>query len=459
MPPLMRFFQRGRKTAKNKSETDKEIQQIKKSVTQKQAISNLQKSFRNKKILANMQKTYKSVETIPLLVGEKLNQVSIEKYNRQFHKPEVISMITGHLYKSHAIQAILIERLRNAPSFDDALIMFQTDDTQRLLSMLSEDERRRIRSNYMSILQSAAYQLHRRKIKLKYARIWAAMSQDHRAAAKKKAKLRFNSALTNWRAVEAREREDDARWLLDVAKVGITDKKAHDEVSRQEQLLASDMENAELLPQLVANKWKTEEARYEYTDEPDYDEDIDEEGYYYNNDWHDNYIDWGSLINYKSSNNDPRFTNLHSPDFSPVSPQKEWSGNLYVRALQFSYYKFVNIRVKVNDINNADIFNNNLSVFSKEYHVSRDKIRPQPIEIHSATILYIKLEFSGGYSLNHAYFQVDTKRIQFKKDYGFYNVGGPEQEETESGFYKYNLSNMPGNISELIYVISINDKK
>jgi hypothetical protein len=310
MPPLMIFSPRN-KTTKHKSETDKKIQQIQKSVTQKQAISNLQKSFRNKKIVANMQKTYKSVETIPLLVREKLNQVSVENYNRQFHKPEVISMITGHLYKSHAIQAILIERLRNAPSFGDALIMFQTDDTQRLISMLSEDERRRIRTRYMSILQSAAYQLHRRKIKLKYARIWAAMSQDHRAAAKKDAKLRFNYAITNWRAVEASPMREDARWLLDVAIVGITDKKAHDEVSRQEQLLASDMENAELLPQLVANKWKTEEARYEYTDEPDYDEDIDEEGYYYNNDWHDNYIYWGSLINYKSSNNDPRFTNLH----------------------------------------------------------------------------------------------------------------------------------------------------
>lgn len=457
MPPFMRFFQTRRKTAKQKSETDKKIQQIKKSVTQKQAISNLQKSFRNKNILANMQKTYKSVETIPLLVGEKLNQVSLERYNRQFHKPEVISMITGHLYKSHAIQAILIERLRNAPSFSDALIMFQSDDTQRLISMLSEDERRRIRTKYMSILQSAAYQLHRRKIKLKYARIWAAMSQDHRAAAKKKAKLRFNSALTNWRAVDAQEREDDARWFLDVAKVGITDKKAHDEVSRQEQLLASDMENAELLPQLVANKWKTEEARYEYTDEPEYDSDIDEEGNYYNHDWHDNYIDWGSLINHKSNTNDHRFANLHSPDFSPVSPQKEWSGNLYVRTLQFDYDKFVNIRVKVNDINNADIFNNNLSVFQRKYHVSLDRTRPQFIEIHSATILYIKLEFSGGLSLAYAYFEHDAKpkRIQYKKDYGFYNVGGPEEEETESGFYKYNLSNMRGNISELYYVISI----
>jgi hypothetical protein len=447
----MRFFQMNRKTAKNKSETDKKIQQIQKSVTQKQAISNLQKLFRNKKILANMQKTYKSVETIPLLVGEKLNQVSIEKYNRQFHKPEVISMITGHLYKSHAIQAILIERLRNAPSFGDALIMFQTDDTQRLISMLSEDERRRIRTRYMSILQSAAYQLHRRKIKLKYARIWAAMSQDHRAAAQKDAKLRFKYARTNWRAVEASPMREDARWLLDVARVGITDKKAHDEVSRQEQLLASNMEKAELLPQLVANKWKTEEARYEYTDEPDYDEDIDEEAYYYNDDWHDNYIDWGSLINYKSSNNDPRFDILHSPDFSPVSPQIEWSGNLYVRALQLSYSKFVNLRVKVNDINNADIFNNNLSV----HHVPGG----EPIEIHSATILYIKLEFFGGYSLNNALFQVDTKRKQYKMDIGFYNVGGPELEETESGFYKYNLSNMPGNISKLIYVISINNKK
>jgi hypothetical protein len=343
--------------------------------------------------------------------------------------------------------------------------MFQTDDTQRLLSMLSEDERRRIRSNYMSILQSAAYQLHRRQIKLKYARIWAAMSQDHRAAAKKNAKFRYNYAITNWRAGEgdeSRERRDamqeDARWLGEAARVGITDKKAHDEVSRQEQLLASDMENAELLPQLVADKWKTEEARYEYTDEPEYDSDIDEEHYYYNNDWHDNYIDWGSLINYKSHMNDPRFTNLHSPDFSPVSPQKEWSGNLYVRTLQFDYDKFVNLRVKVNDINNADIFNNNLSVFNREYHVSLDKTRPQSIEIHSATILYIKLEFSGGLSLAYAYFEHDAKpkRIQYKKDFGrFVQVGGPELEEIESGFYKYNLSNMPGNISELVYVISI----
>jgi hypothetical protein len=292
------------------------------------------------------------------------------------------------------------------------------------------------------------------------------MSQDHRAAAKKNAKFRYNYAITNWRAGEgdeSRERRDamqeDARWLGEAARVGITDKKAHDEVSRQEQLLASDMKNAELLPQLVADKWKTEEARYEYTDEPEYDPDIDEEHFYYNNDWHDNYIDWGSLINYKSHLNDPRFTNLHSPDFSPVSPQIEWSGNLYMRSLQFEYSKFVNIRVKVNDINNADIFNNKLSVFDKEYYVSDDKRRPKPIEIHSASILYIKLDFFGGYSLDETYFQVDTKRIQYKKGIGFYNVGGPELEETESGFYKYNLSNMPGNISELVYVISIKNKK
>jgi len=454
MPPLMRFFQMRRKTAKHKSETDKKIQQIQKSVTKKQAISNLQKSFRNKKIVEKMQKTYKPVETIPLLVGEKLNQVSIKNYNRQFHKPEVISMITRHLNKSHAIQAILIERLRNAPSFGDALIMFQTDDTQRLISMLSADERWRIRNKYMSILQSAAYQLHRRKIKLKYARIWAAMSQDHRAAAQKEAKLRFKYATTN--IFGDNPMLEDARWLLEVTRVGITDKKAHDEVSRQEQLLASDMENAELLPQLVADKWKTEEARYEYTDEPEYDPDIDEEAYYYNDDWHDNYIDWGSLINYKSSNNDPRFDNLRYPDFSPVSPKKEWSGKLYVRTRQESYSKFVNIRVKINDINNADIFNNNLSEHYVHGIYSRHN---KPIEIHSATILYIKLEFFGGYSLNNAFFEVDTKRKQYKKDIGFYNVGGPELEKTESGFYKYNLSNIPGNISELVYVILLNNRK
>ena len=133
-----------------------------------------------------------------------------------------------------------------------------------------------------------------------------------------------------------------------------------------------------------------------------------------------------------------------------------------MRTRQESYSKFVNIRVKINDINNADIFNNNLS---EHYVPGGYSSRNQPIEIHSASILYIKLEFFGGYSLNDTFFEVDTKRIQYKKDIGFYNVGGPELveyglvEEAESGFYKYNLSNMPGNITKLIYVILINNKK
>ena len=438
-----------------------------KQVTKKHAVTKLQKAFRKNKTLKQtlnkMRKTYKSVDIIPSLIDQKLNQVSQATYKQDFNQPEIANKITGHLYKGEAILAILIEQLRKAPSVDAALLMFKNADTRTLSNILPDEKHNRM-LKYIGILESASYQLHKRALKLKYARIWAAMSPKERAAARKKAKKKLK---------DEKDWAPNVRLLdlfLEASKVGPTDIKAKNEVSRQEKLMESDMKHAALLPAILADQWTEHEKKADYPDD-EYDAASEDEGIKYNSPWWDNYINWGSLINdrYRAGSTpfDYRFSDDYftvdatlyrhdDSELSSVSQRSEWNGKLFIVADRGRSWHHrlwglnnINVRVKVNDINNDDIFNDMLSNF------------PKPFEIPSASILYIKLDFTGDAELdsvkwklsNASYGDKARKRLQYDVDMGFYDVDGPILEGIESGFYKYNLSRIPSNVSELTYEI------
>ena len=462
MPISMRFLRPSRRA--------QTLQRLK-QVTKKNAATKLQKAFRKnqtlKQTLNKMRKTYKSVDRIPSLIDQKLNQVSQATYKQDFNQPEIADQITGQLYKGEALLAILIEQLRKAPSLDAALLMVKSDDTRTLINTLPVAKRGRIYI-LLNNLEVARYQLHRRAIKLKYARIWVAMSPKERAAARKKAKKKlkdeldkesFPSRWSNRLQSRLAGRLGHLEWLLVASKVGPTDIEAKKELSRQEKLMVSDMEHAARLPAILADKLEAVNKKYGYLNPEQYDsESGDEDHYEGNDDWHDNYINWGSLINYKGEFNDPRYPEQYydipglisgMSDSDPV--RREWNGILCIYQPWWPSWAEggkdnVNVTVKVNDINSEDIVNGRLSTIDN-------------LQIRSASILYIKLDFMNGYSGIGVWRPFGNKRPQYKKGIGFYEVDGITLEGRESGFYKYDLSRIPSNISELNYEVVIKEPK